>query len=73
VTYDEALAAIRTGKVHTSLCGLNVNVGGVDVPLTDEQFEEVWDVMDETFGSDDSLIAAQTEREAATPDTGTAA
>lgn len=49
--FDEMCAAIKDGAAYR-LQGSTLTVGGVTLELTDEQFDEAWDVMDEVDGDD---------------------
>jgi hypothetical protein len=46
LSFSDALAALRNGADY-SLCGSTLTVNGIAMAITDDQFEQAWDVLDE--------------------------
>lgn len=48
-TFEDALRGIRNGW-PCSLHGLTLTVNDVSMAITDDQFDQAWDAMDEAHG-----------------------
>ena len=54
--FDRACEAIRNGADY-SLGGLTLTVNGIALAITDEQFDVVYDLMDEMDSTDEDVIS----------------
>jgi len=49
--FESALAVLREGSEYT-LSGMTLTVNDIPMVLTDAEFDEVWDVLNEVEGDD---------------------